>query len=758
MKKQSILCLAVLALLLATSMPITGSQTDVSSFLTNDLVRINTNDGARPLLPRGAEIVGENPGEWVDIILQESRLCELSVAHIGYSVLIHDVDRYMQSFAGQYHTFAEIEQILHTIATTYPNITKLFSLGKSYQDRDIWCLEISDNPGVDEGEPGVFFMGLTHAREWPTVEICLNIVTELTSLYDSNTTIHDLVNSRRIWIAPCANPDGYYQSHDQGIDWRKNMHYFPQFGTTGVDLNRNYGGSCNGNAWGEWGSVQQGAAAHNPSNEVYCGPQPMSELEVQAVAKVFLENDICASISWHTYSELVLWPWGYATNAHTPDNTYLAKVGRAIAKQITRQSGSGTYTPEQSAALYPTTGDSDDWAYGYAHYILGRTTFAYTIEACSAFEPPENKLDQICAENFDGALYLLQEAENISTVTPRILPPTIDNLSRDADGTYTVSWQEQNPNAQPDSFQLDELTGLVMKTDDAEAGSSLWTLDGFTISSQHYHSTSQSYRPRNVINDVSTMTSVFPLPVMNTTTLSFWCWYDIENKWDYAFVEVSINNRSYDILDSFTGSSDGWIQKEYNLSAYAGKSLFLRFRYTTDERTTNEGFYVDDITPVPQYEMVTNLSSTITNTSYEITGKTNGTYYYRVRGHNNARGWGDYSALQKIIVGDGTDYQPPHITITQPKENYVYLGNRELFPFFTTFILGYLDVNATATDEFGVTKVEFYVDNTLQATDATAPYSWTWEHPAFFRHTLKLIAYDTSGNSKEQQLIVWKFF
>jgi hypothetical protein len=756
MKKHDILCFTVLIILLTTS--VSGIHTNPFSLFIYDLVRIDISNGD-VTLPRGVEIVGGNPGEWVDVILPHERLNELSAAHLTYSVLIEDVDGYSTQFLGQYHTFAEIEQILQNLSMTYPDLTCLTSIGKSYQDRDIWCLEISDNPGVDEQEPGVFFMGLHHAREWPTVEICLNIANKLTSLYDSNSTIHDLVNSRRIWIVPCVNPDGYYRSHDESHDWRKNMHYFPEFSTTGVDLNRNYGGTCNGNAWGEWGSVQEGAATHNPAYETYCGPQPGSELEVQAITKMYLENDICTSISWHTYSELVMWPWGYATNARTPDNTYLAKVGRDIAKKITRQSGSGTYRPQQSSALYPTTGNTDDWAYGYAHYILGKATFAYTIEACSDFQPPANKLDQICAENFDGALYLLQEAENISAnVSHRVLPPVLNTLPSDPDGTYTVSWQEQNTDAQPNFYQLDELTGLTLKTDDAETGSLWWSLDGFTVSSENCHSDTNSYKSADVANDVSTMTSVFPLPVTNTTTFSFWCWYDIENRWDYAFVEVSSNNRSYDILDSFTGLSDGWIQKEYDLSAYAGKSLSLRFRYTTDERTTNEGFYVDDITSVPQYEIVTNLSSNITGTSYEISGKTSGTYYYRVRGHNNAYGWGDYSILQKIMVGDGIDHEPPQLTITHPKEKYIYIKNQELFPFFATLILGYVNVNATATDAFGVTKVEFYVDNTLQVTDTTAPYNWTWNEPAFFRHTIKLIAYDTSDNSKEQQLIVWKLF
>jgi hypothetical protein len=245
--------------------------------------------------------------------------------------------------------------------------------------------------------------------------------------------------------------------------------------------------------------------------------------------------------------------------------------------------------------------------------------------------------------------------------------------------------------------------------------------------------------------------------VTNETTLSFWCWYDIETDWDYAFVEASTNGRSYDVLDSFTGASGDWTLKEYNLSAYAGNSIFIRFRYTTDEETTKEGFYVDDITPVAYFNVVTNLSSTITEAHYEVTGKANGTYYYQVRGHNTERGWGDYSNLQKVLVGTGNDEQPPLVEITSPKERTMYFGNREIFPFFVTLIFGYVTIEANTSDAFGIDRVEFYIDDTNVGTDTTAPYSMTWETPAFFRHTIKIVSYDTSDNAAEKELKVWKF-
>ena len=490
--KKRLFCIFVFLLLIIVSLSASGNN---EQFLNNKgkieyrnnltiinlLVRIDTTKQDNSL-PKDMEIVGIRPGEWLDVIIPEYRIIDLETADLDYSVLIWDLNSYMQSFKGEYHTLAEMESILEDIADNYPDITSLYSIGSTYEDRDILCLEITDNPGEDEGEPGIFFMGLHHAREWPTLEICLYIANELTSKYSSDPDITDIIDNCRLWLVACVNPDGYYYCHDQGNDWRKNRHYFPEYGTYGVDLNRNYGGSSNGFAWGSWGSVGEASVYHHPDESLYCGPGPISELETQAIRNIFLNNDICAAITWHTYGELVLWPWAYSKYEQTPDNSYLQDIGQQIASKITRQSGSGTYTPKQGSLLYPTTGDLTDWAYGFGHYNIGRPIFAYTIEACSTFHPPEGTLDQIVQENFDGALYLLQEAENIrNTVVPRVIPPQVDEMSTDDDGDFTVSWEEQNPNAEPDYFQLDELTHLSLLTDDVESGNDSWTLDGFFI-------------------------------------------------------------------------------------------------------------------------------------------------------------------------------------------------------------------------------------------------------------------------------------
>jgi hypothetical protein len=653
---QKLLGIVICTLMMTVAYPIVGANTPFDGTLDptlhHVLVRITTS-ASTPVLPKNIEIASDNPGAWVDIVIPSNRLHELAELNLQSSILIEDLETYDASMAGSYHTLAQIQTILEGIATNYSNIATLYSIGTTYEGRDIWCLEISDNPGVDEGEPGVFFMGLHHAREWPSVEICLYIANNLTAGYGVNSTITNWVNNRRIWIVPVQNPDGYYYCHDQGIDWRKNRHYFSQYGTYGVDTNRNYDGSCDGNPSGAWGAVTSWAISHYPDNECYDGPGPTSEAEDQAIASIFENNNISASITYHTYGEEVMWPWGY-TDGVTPDNTYLSSVGQQIASRITVQSGGGTYDPHQSVGLYPTVSDTIDFAYGYSHYVQGRATFVYCIEACNEFHPSASYLNQICKENGDGALYLLQEAENIrDTVVPRVIPPVIAPMANDSDGNYRVSWTLQNQGANPDYFQLSEMKNLSLNTDDAESGTGYWTVDGFSTTTSKYHSGSHSFKATNGDYNVCSMTTKTPLPITKGMKLSFWCWYSVEQNADYAYAEVSTNGRSYTMLDSFTGSSGGWVQKEYSLDNFTGKSLYIRFRYCTDAYGHQDVFYVDDIAPVAHFNSTTILSSTIINTYYDITNQPLGIYYYCVRGHNTARGWGDNSTLQIINVTQG---------------------------------------------------------------------------------------------------------
>ena len=638
------------------------------SSVNHVLVRVPSKE--EHLFPEGyTSVVACHPERGTDLLFPVHLLKNVFISSSSYQILLRNVEQYCRQVAECYPSLSEVEESLWSIADSYKNISRLTSIGKSYEGRDIWCLELSDNPGTDEDEPGVFFMGLHHAREWPTVSICLHIAEQLTSSYGINSTITDLIQTRRIWIVPCVNPDGYYYDHDQfqGTKmWRKNRHYFPEFDTYGVDLNRNYPGSSDGDPSGSWGSLWMGSASHDSRSEVYCGPFPASELETQAICSMFQQHDICACITWHTYSELVMWPWGYSGNIQSADDEYMAEIGREIAARIATQDGKGTYTPTQSAGLYPTTGDTTDWAYGCSHYVLGKTLFPYTIEACSSFHPSEDYLPQICRENYDGALYLLLEAANISKVIPRVMPPQITNITNVDDEEYILSWEATNPEAMEEYFQVREYEGVSLAQDDGESSSTLWVSQGFERDTEMPHSGHYSYKAQKRNDNVASMTSSMPIQVSPGMVLSYWCWYDLDEHADYAFVEISENGRSFTVLDTYTGHSEDWEYHQFPLDAYVGGSIVIRIRQVTDAYTLKTGFFIDDV-----YPSVTYFSEAITvnktqETSEALTGLSTGRYYYSVRGYNAAHGWGDWSQLAKLIVSPSGNQPPDQPILTGP--------------------------------------------------------------------------------------------
>jgi hypothetical protein len=581
-----------------------------------NLVRIQVTDKAEAdLLPKGLDIPGHKPGEWVDAVVTDAQIDDLVARGLFVQLLHKNVDELMREAAESYPTWAEFQTDLHDIVNNYPTLCIMDTIGWTYEDRPIQVVKLSDNVEIDEDEAEVLYAGLTHAREWPSLIVSMFILDSLTSAYGTDPAVTLQVNNREIYFIPCLNPDGYVYSHDLGLDWRKNRRPFPEYGTVGVDLK-----------------------------------SPFSEAETSAERDFIATRDFVAGLTYHTYSELVLWPWGYGYYS-APNNSYISSLGTGIANLITQEDYTGTYTPQQSASLYPTTGDATDWVYGYHHYVDGADFLFYTVEIGQQFQPPTVHLAQIVRENFDGAFYMLEQAGSIrSDLTPRVIPPIVNAPDTSAPGNYTVSWTQVNPNAMPTFWQIDELTGLDIVTEGAESSTNRWTLDGFTVSTARYHSGSKSFKSSYQDEVADALTSVHPYFVEQGDSLTFWTWYDIETEWDYGYVEVSTDGRKFDILGLYTGASSGWVRQAFSLEDYERESIFIRFRYTTDSYTLEEGMYVDDIYPAVFYSTINTLSSSETLLFYDIIGQPQGTYYYRVKGQNTEWSWCDFSTLTKVVV------------------------------------------------------------------------------------------------------------
>jgi len=305
-----------------------------------------------------------------------------------------------------YHDYAEMVAELQQAEADHGAIFDLFSLGTSYQGREIWAGKISDNVGTDEPESEVLFTHHQHAREHLTVEMALYTLGILTNEYGSTQQITDLVNSREIWMVFDVNPDGgeYDISTGSYLSWRKNRQ--PNSGSSyiGTDLNRNW-------AY-RWGCC--GGSSGSTSSDTYRGPSSFSAPETNVIRNfvnsrvVNGKQQITVAIDFHTYSELILWPFGYTTTNVPADmvlddwNTMVA-MGQAMA-------ATNGYVPQQSSDLYITDGTINDWLYGQ-HRILNYTFEMYPdTSAQGGFYPPDEVIPAETSRNRASVLYILEQA------------------------------------------------------------------------------------------------------------------------------------------------------------------------------------------------------------------------------------------------------------------------------------------------------------------------------------------------------------
>ncbi|MBM3237180.1 T9SS type A sorting domain-containing protein [Candidatus Poribacteria bacterium] len=312
----------------------------------------------------------------------------------GYriKILVDDIDAYSanlraQGYFDNFHSYEQTVAAMKTAAQKYPDLAKLYDIGDSWEktegiaDRDIWALKISDNVTEQEDEPEVLYMGLHHAREIITPEIVLYWMDFLLSNYGRSKLMTYLVDNRQIWLVPDVNPDGHDYVFTVDSYWRKNRRDNGD-GSFGVDLNRNYGYM--------WGYDNSGSSPVTWS-ETYRGTGPFSEPETQAIRDLVEEHNFVLSLSYHSYGNLFLYPWGYILE-NTPDHSTFVSMAEVAVSRNGYEHGNPA-----SGAIYITNGSSDDWFYG--EQITKNKVFGFTPEVGEEFQPPVSKINELILEN-----------------------------------------------------------------------------------------------------------------------------------------------------------------------------------------------------------------------------------------------------------------------------------------------------------------------------------------------------------------------
>ncbi|MEU7900827.1 M14 family metallopeptidase [Nonomuraea sp. NPDC049152] len=305
-----------------------------------------------------------------------------------------------------YHNYAEMTADVNALVAAHPAIASKFVYGNSYEGRQLIGVKISDNVGSDEAEPEVLFTAHQHAREHLTVEMALYIMHLLTEGYGTDARITNLVNNREIWIMPDLNPDGgeYDIATGSYRSWRKNRQPNSGSSAVGTDMNRNWAYN--------WGCC--GGSSGSTSSETYRGASAESAPEVKAVANwvrgrvVGGVQQIKAHIDWHTYSELILWPYGYTFNDTAPGLTQDDRDAHATLGQ--NMASTNSYTPEQASDLYITDGTIDDWLWG-VYKIFSFTFEMYPTGASPGFYPPDEQIVPQTTRNKEAVLRFLEYSD-----------------------------------------------------------------------------------------------------------------------------------------------------------------------------------------------------------------------------------------------------------------------------------------------------------------------------------------------------------
>jgi len=323
--------------------------------------------------------------KFAEVIISEAEVKKLEA--LGFDVTVTMSKSLMRGPDAQYKTSAEIETLLQDFHNRYPELTQLKEVGKSLLGRSIWALKISENASVHSStKPVVLFNGMHHAREVMGPEVTLDIIETLLSNYGKDNKITHWVDSNEIWVLPMFNVDGNNLVWTQDSMWRKNAR-----GNYGVDINRNYPyawGTCNGSS--SYKSAQD-----------YRGPSAASEPETNVMMNLVKEIRPVFDISYHSYSELVIYPLG-CNGKRVQNADVVETIGKQMGSLLKYTAGTAWET------LYSVDGGDIDWM--YAEYQV----IPYVIEVNSSsdgFQPDFSKRQPTVELNRKGWQHLLERLD-----------------------------------------------------------------------------------------------------------------------------------------------------------------------------------------------------------------------------------------------------------------------------------------------------------------------------------------------------------
>nr|XP_041576762.1 carboxypeptidase A1 isoform X2 [Taeniopygia guttata] len=261
----------------------------------------------------------------------------LEATGVSYSIMIEDVQalldeeqREMLRSSRQlpldtttfnydaYHTIDEIYNFMDMLVAENPNLVSKLEIGRSTENRPLYVLKFSTG---GTNRPAVWIDTGIHSREWVTQASGVWFARKIVQDHANNEGVASILETMDIFLEIVTNPDGYAYTHTTDRMWRKTRSRHSGAICVGVDPNRNW----------DAGFGDAGASAYSCS-ETYHGPYPNSEPEVKSIVDfVKSHGNIKAFVSIHSYSQLLLYPYGY-TETPAPNAQELHEISaKAVA-------------------------------------------------------------------------------------------------------------------------------------------------------------------------------------------------------------------------------------------------------------------------------------------------------------------------------------------------------------------------------------------------------------------------------------------
>lgn len=407
-------------------------------------------------------------GGSAEFLVHPEQLDALNRTHLRYCVVIDDVQALVNEEARRLASppqggvadnawFADFKDLaacharLDALIAMRPDIVTPISAGLSLEGRPLRGIRISYlAPGTPA--PAVLLDAAQHAREWGAAMTGMYMADRLVETADTDAQVHALLTRAEVFVIPIVNPDGYAFTWADPANrlWRKNRRNNGD-GTFGVDTNRNWGY--------QWG----GAGSSNvTSSETYRGTSAFSEPETQAMRDFYIAHpNIVANIDFHSYSQLVLSPWGWTVDP-SADQALFQSIGDSMKAAIAAETGVQYTAGPIGSTLYLAAGGSVDWSYG------ARGALSWTIEVRDTggygFVMPPAEILPCARENFAAAMTMALAIANGAVIS---LPaPAPVSLVSGVPTPVAVNIREQVPGAVASRHLVARINGGQWQTTD----------------------------------------------------------------------------------------------------------------------------------------------------------------------------------------------------------------------------------------------------------------------------------------------------